>query len=112
MNRQDRSLLTYKVILLFLTLFSIAFTGCNQQAGTSSSGQSTGRGAGGGRGAGAVSVAVAPVVKQDVPVYLSGLGTVTAFYTEGVKSRIDGQLTEVRFKEGDNVKAGDLLAII
>src|SRR5271155_1977973 len=53
-----------------------------------------------------------PVVKQDVPVFLSGLGTVTAFYTEAVKSRIDGQITEVRFKEGDNVKQGDLLVII
>jgi len=113
MNRPDRSSLTHKVILLFLTLFSIAFTGCTQQAATPSSGQSQGKGgAAGGRGSQSVSVAVAPVVKQDVPVYLSGLGTVTAFNTEAVKSRIDGQLTEVRFKEGDNVKQGDLLAII
>src|SRR5271168_1640348 len=110
MNRQDRSLLTYKVILLFITLFSIAFSGCTQQSGTTSTGKG---GAGGGRGANQTfSVAVMPVVKQDVPVFLSGLGTVTAFYTEAVKSRIDGQITEVRFKEGDNVKQGDLLVII
>src|SRR5882762_2233789 len=47
---------------------------------------------GGGRGAGgaAVSVAVAPALKQNVPYYLSGLGSVTPFNTVTVKSRVDG----------------------
>ena len=56
-----------------------------------------------------VSVAVAPVVKQDVPVYLSGLGTVTAFNTANVKSRVDGQIMRVNFREGQEVREGDLL---
>jgi multidrug efflux system membrane fusion protein len=45
----------------------------------------------------------------DLPVYLPGLGTVTAFNTVIVKSRVDGQLTQVAFKEGQNVNKGDLL---
>jgi multidrug efflux system membrane fusion protein len=57
----------------------------------------------------AVSVAVAPVLKQDVPVYLSGLGTVTAFNTANIKSRVDGQIMSVNFREGQEVREGDLL---
>src|SRR5256714_13111038 len=57
----------------------------------------------------AVSVAVAPVQKQDVPVYLSGLGAVTAFNTANIKSRVDGQIMKVNVREGQNVKQGELL---
>jgi multidrug efflux system membrane fusion protein len=60
----------------------------------------------------AVSVTVSPVQKQDVPVYLSGLGSVTAFNTANIKSRVDGQIMQVNFKEGQNVKEGDLLIVI
>jgi multidrug efflux system membrane fusion protein len=57
----------------------------------------------------AVSVAVAPVEKQDVPVYLSGLGAVTAFNTANIKSRVDGQIMKVNVREGQNVTEGELL---
>lgn len=57
----------------------------------------------------AVSVAVAQVQRQDVPVYLSGLGSVTAFNTANIKSRIDGQIMKVNFREGQNVRKGELL---
>jgi multidrug efflux system membrane fusion protein len=60
----------------------------------------------------AVSVATAQVQKQDVPVYLVGLGSVTAFYTANIKSRVDGQIMRVNFKEGQIVKEGDLLILI
>src|SRR5579862_7060575 len=56
-----------------------------------------------------VSVAIATVQRQDVPVYLSGLGSVTAFNTANIKSRVDGQIMKVNFREGQNVKKGDLL---
>ena len=61
---------------------------------------------------GAISVAVTPALKQNVPYYLAGLGTVTAFNTVTVKSRVDGELQKVYFKEGQFVKEGDLLAEI
>jgi len=56
-----------------------------------------------------VSVAVATVQKQDVPVYLTGLGSVTAFFTANIKSRVDGQIMKVNFVEGQFVHEGDLL---
>ena len=56
-----------------------------------------------------VSVAVATVQQQDVPVYLSGLGSVTAFNTANIKSRVDGQIMKVNFREGQFVNQGDLL---
>src|ERR1700680_3644778 len=56
-----------------------------------------------------VSVAIAQVQRQDVPVYLTGLGSVTAFNTANIKSRVDGQIMKVNFKEGQNVKQGELL---
>jgi multidrug efflux system membrane fusion protein len=60
----------------------------------------------------AVSVAVAQVQKQDVPVYLTGLGSVTAFNTANIKSRVDGQIITVNVREGQNVKQGELLIVI
>lgn len=57
----------------------------------------------------AVSVAVAPVQRQDVPVYLSGLGSVTAFNTANIKSRVDGEIMKVNFREGQDVHQGELL---
>jgi multidrug efflux system membrane fusion protein len=61
---------------------------------------------------GLVSVAVTPALKQNVPYYLSGLGTVAAFNTVTVKSRVDGELQKVNFTEGQFVHEGDLLAQI
>jgi multidrug efflux system membrane fusion protein len=60
----------------------------------------------------AVPVAVATAERRDVPVYLSGLGGVTAFNTVSLKTRVDGQIVQVAFKEGQLVKQGDLLLVI
>src|SRR5215467_1819890 len=71
-----------------------------------------GGGRGGGRrnfSAGPVPVVVSTVTRSSIPVYLNGLGNVTAFYTVTVKSRVDGQLMKVDFNEGDFVKEGQVL---
>lgn len=60
----------------------------------------------------AVPVTIAPVEKADFPVYLSGLGTVQGFNTVQVRTRVDGEITQIVFKEGQFVKEGDLLAQI
>jgi multidrug efflux system membrane fusion protein len=60
----------------------------------------------------AVPVSIATAAREDVPVYLTGLGTVQALYTVGIHTQVDGQLKAVFFKEGQRVKKGDLLAKI
>jgi membrane fusion protein, multidrug efflux system len=59
-----------------------------------------------------IQVTVAQVQKQDLPIYLSGLGSIQAYYTVSVKSRVDGQLVDVKFREGEHVNRGGLLAVI
>jgi multidrug efflux system membrane fusion protein len=71
-----------------------------------------GAGGGGGRGGGQlgpVPVVVSKVTRSSIPVYLNGLGNVTAFYTVTVKSRVDGQIMKLDFNEGDLVHEGQIL---
>ncbi|MDE3196161.1 MAG: MdtA/MuxA family multidrug efflux RND transporter periplasmic adaptor subunit [Acidobacteriota bacterium] len=67
---------------------------------------------GGGGAFGPQPVTVTKAAIMDVPVYITGLGNVVAFYTVTVKSRVDGQLMQVDFKEGDFVREGQELALI
>jgi membrane fusion protein, multidrug efflux system len=60
----------------------------------------------------AVRVTIAPVEKSDFPVYLTGLGTVQGFNTVLVRTRVDGQIDKIAFKEGQLVNQGDLLVEI
>jgi multidrug efflux system membrane fusion protein len=60
----------------------------------------------------AVPVSVATVTRQDVPLWLHGLGTVQAFYSVLLRPKVDGTLLQVPVEEGQEVKAGDLLAVI
>ncbi|MDU7019808.1 MAG: MdtA/MuxA family multidrug efflux RND transporter periplasmic adaptor subunit, partial [Enterobacter sp.] len=72
----------------------------------------TGGGRHGMRGTALAPVQAATAVNKAVPRYLSGLGTITAANTVTVRSRVDGQLMAIHFQEGQQVKAGDLLAEI
>jgi multidrug efflux system membrane fusion protein len=60
----------------------------------------------------AVRVTTSPVEKSDFPVYLTGLGVVQGFNTVLVRTRVDGQIDKIGFKEGQTVNQGDLLAEI
>jgi membrane fusion protein, multidrug efflux system len=77
--------------------------------GSSTKGQGRGPGAG---GAFVVPVVVAPAQKGDLPVYFNGIGTVTAFNTVTVRSRVDGQIVKINFTEGQMVRQGDDLVDI
>ena len=61
---------------------------------------------------GPVPVVAGVVQKRDVPIYLNGIGTVQAYNTVTVHPQVSGTLTTVVFKEGQDVKKGDLLAVI
>jgi len=57
-----------------------------------------------------VPVRIATAAQQDIDIFLRSLGTVTAYNTVTVRSRVSGELVDVAFQEGQQVKAGDLLA--
>jgi membrane fusion protein, multidrug efflux system len=59
-----------------------------------------------------IPVIVSTARRADVPMFLTGLGTVQAFNSVLVKSRVDGQIIKIHFLEGKDVKAGDLLVEI
>jgi membrane fusion protein, multidrug efflux system len=59
-----------------------------------------------------VPIVAGVVSQQDVPIYLSGVGTVIAYNTDIVRAQIQGQITSINFTEGQTVHAGDLLAQI
>jgi len=60
----------------------------------------------------AIPVIASTVRRADVPIYMSGLGTVQAFNSVVVKSRVDGQIVKILFNEGKDVHAGDVLVEI
>src|SRR5260370_42282611 len=60
----------------------------------------------------AVPIVAGTVTSHDVPIYLTGVGTVIAYNTVAVRSQIQGQLVSINFTEGQAVHAGDLLAQI
>ncbi len=72
----------------------------------------TGGGRPGGPDGRPVAVVAAQAVRRDMPIYLDAIGTVQAYNTVTVRSRVDGELVEVLFKEGQDVRAGDVLAQI
>jgi multidrug efflux system membrane fusion protein len=76
---------------------------------TATAGQSA---AGRARGGMVIPVVGVKARKGDIGVYLTGLGTVTPIYTVAVKSRVDGQLMKVNYREGDYVHQGDPLVEI
>ena len=94
----------------------VAAAGRDGAGGRFGGGQAGGHAGGrGGRGAESdlpVPVTAGTVEKHDVPIYLDGIGTVQAFNTVTVHARVDGELEKVAFTEGQDVKAGDLLAQI
>lgn len=120
-SRSPRRWLVGLLILLLVAALAWWLWPAATPAHKDSSGGRAGKGAGmgmmGGRpGFGGssdpVPVRVEPVRVGDFPLYYKALGTVTATNTVNVRSRVAGELMKIHFKEGQQVKAGDLLAEI
>jgi len=89
------------------------YRGRNSQADAAAAGGKGPGGAGmGAPGSFVVPVVVATATRGDLPVFLNGLGNVTAFNTVTVRSRVDGQIVKINFAEGQNVIAGQALVEI
>jgi len=88
------------VLALFLTALLSACNSANSKSAQASAGPPS------------IPVAVAPAQQRDFPIYLSGLGSVQAYNTVSLKSRVDGQIVQIAFKEGQVVKQGELLIVI
>jgi multidrug efflux system membrane fusion protein len=84
----------------------------SDQSGSTIAGGNSGRHGGSRGGGGPVPVVAGKVEQKDMPIYLDGLGTVQAFNTVIVHTRVDGALVQVNFSEGQDVKTGDLLAVV
>jgi multidrug efflux system membrane fusion protein len=84
----------------------------SEAQGKKSQNRGNGPGDPGGGPGGPVPVVGGTVKKQDVPIYFNGIGTVQAYNTVTVRVRVDGQIKEIDYKEGQEVKTGDLLAVI
>ncbi|MDH4567438.1 MdtA/MuxA family multidrug efflux RND transporter periplasmic adaptor subunit [Pseudomonas sp. BN414] len=111
----SRSLRNWLVIAVALLALLVLIWWLWPEA-ASKPGHQNGRGGAGRPGFGAFSgpvpVRVATITQGDFPVYLKALGTVTALNTVNVRGRVDGELVKLQFEEGQQVKAGDLLAVI
>jgi membrane fusion protein, multidrug efflux system len=93
-------------LLVPVLLLCLSFAACSGSASDAKAGRARGN------TGQPMPVSVATAKVQDMPVYLTGLGSVSAFNTVSVKTRVDGQLVKVAFKEGQHVNKGDLLAVI
>lgn len=104
------------IVLVVIAVAAGGYYWWKHPAQPSSDGDLSGQSTHGKRGNGAhkplAPVQAASAVTESVPQYLNGLGTVTAANTVTVRSRVDGNLMSIHFTEGQQVKAGDLLAEI
>jgi multidrug efflux system membrane fusion protein len=99
------------LVVLALAAGAVYYFWPNIKAFTSAPAPTTGTGKGRGRG-GITPVDAIRAKKGNIGIYFTGLGAVTPIYTDLVRSRVDGELMRVNFKEGQLVKKGDLLCEI
>ncbi len=106
----------WKIVLLVIAVLVVGLVGMRMLGGgkgkDAKAGPQAEAGRDGERDNGPVPVTVIDAARQDVPVYASALGTVSAMNTVTVSPQVGGQLISINFKEGQEVKQGDLLAQI
>ena len=97
-------------VIIAIVLIVVVVIVWRQISGNGASKSQTGSMRGG--AGGPVPVIIGTVEQKDVPVYLDGIGTVQAFNTVTIRSRVDGQLQKLGFEDGQDVRVGDLIAKI
>jgi len=102
----------WKIALLVLAVLVVVFVAMRTMGGSSQGERAGAQGEDDPENSGPVPVTVVAATKQDVPVYASTPGTVTALNTVTVSPQVGGQLMRLNFKEGQAVKKGELLAQI
>ncbi len=104
---------TIRWLVLVVVVAALGFFGWQQYRGAGPGGQAdSAQKRSGPPSAKPVPVTIASVEKADFPAYLFGLGSVQAFNTVIVRTRVDGQIDKIAFQEGQLVKEGDILAQI
>lgn len=103
---------TIVVLLIIAGLAGLAWTLSHREADAQMGPGMGGPGMGGRRGGPATTVGIAKAETQSIPVVLEALGTVTPAATVTVRPQVSGVITEVRFKEGQMVTKGQILAVI
>jgi multidrug efflux system membrane fusion protein len=99
-------------LVVLIAWWSFHHSASSNSSGSQETAGASGRPGGSRGGGGPVPVVAGKVEQKDMPIYLDGLGTVQAFNTVTLHSRVDGELQKVLFAEGQDVKTGDLLAVI
>ena len=102
----------WKIALIVVAVVVLAIVAVRLLHKPSGAGAAGGYGMNGGKDNAPVPVTVVPVVRENVPVYLTALGTVQALNTIAVNPQVSGQLLSLDFTEGQPVKKGQLLAQI
>src|SRR5262249_3712773 len=101
---RDTALFMLSPLCGFLLAVAWTFSGCSEKAKGSDAQKKV--------SSPPVPVVVAQAEAKDVPVELRNVGNVEAFATVTIRSQITGQITKIHFREGQEVKAGDLLFTI
>jgi multidrug efflux system membrane fusion protein len=102
----------WRWVVVLLVLGVVAYVVGSKIAGGKTNPAETARGKGKGEAGQSSPVVTATARRGDIGVYFTGLGAVTPLATVTIKSRVSGQLTSVRYREGDMVHKGDLLVEI
>jgi multidrug efflux system membrane fusion protein len=108
---EGHSRFPWKTVIVVIVVAAVAAVVLMREKHPGASQGRKGAGKGGGSNA-PVAAIIGMVMQKNVPIYLDGLGTVQAFNTVTVRSRVDGQLKKLSFTEGQDVQAGDPLAQI
>src|SRR3954447_17950978 len=99
-----------RLVVTVIAVIAVVVIGLFVRARTSGDGAHAAKTGGDGPAQRAVAVTVAKVEKKDAPVWLEGLGTVSAWQQVTVRPQVDGRLDKVLFNEGQLVHKGDVLA--